>query len=303
MHKITYILLLYLTCILISISGCETDSTRNTTMVPIDTASSINNGGLYYVAVNGNDKSTGTFENPFATLQKAVDIAKAGDVIYVRGGVFYADPKNKYYHTRINYLIGTERNPIKIWAYPGEKPILDCSTLTSEIHNYGIEMFSSCWIYLKGLEIVNVPQRTDYWICAGIYGSGDSYAFHHNTFQNMVIHNVGGAGIIITGNAYDNLIKDCDVYNNYDAFSLGKNADGIDIATTDKGATNRIAGCRVWYNSDDGYDFWDNEGVVIMDSCWSFLNGYIPGTKDDAGDGMGIKLEELQPLLMHLFTE
>jgi len=75
-------------------------------------------GVAYYVAPWGDDENPGTFEKPFRTIQKAVNVMKPGDTCYIRGGRYHEE-------VVINGLIGTEEHPITFMAYPGEKVILD----------------------------------------------------------------------------------------------------------------------------------------------------------------------------------
>lgn len=60
----------------------------------------------------------------------------------------------------------------------------------------------------------------------------------------------------------------------YDPLSSvdGGNADGFQIAFTPPGGTNAIHRCRAWNNSDDGYDFYHNEGSIIVTGSWAFDN-------------------------------
>ena len=44
---------------------------------------------VYYVAVDGSDSNAGTKEKPFASLNKANDVVRAGDTVWIRGGAFY----------------------------------------------------------------------------------------------------------------------------------------------------------------------------------------------------------------------
>jgi len=54
-------------------------------MLPITTQAA----NVYYVATNGSDSNDGlTINTPFRTIQKAVDTAPAGSIIYVRGGTY-----------------------------------------------------------------------------------------------------------------------------------------------------------------------------------------------------------------------
>jgi len=71
----------------------------------------------YYVSPKGNDANSGTIEKPFATIQKAASIMKAGDVCYIREGIYHetVTPANS----------GTIEFPIRFKAYNGENVILD----------------------------------------------------------------------------------------------------------------------------------------------------------------------------------
>ena len=73
----------------------------------------------YYIAPSGSNSNPGTQARPFATLQKAHDIANPGDIIYMRGGTYFFSTQTTL--TRD----GTSGNLIKVWAYPGEKPVID----------------------------------------------------------------------------------------------------------------------------------------------------------------------------------
>ena len=42
----------------------------------------------YYVATTGSDTNAGTMTTPFATLQRGVTAAAAGDTVFIRGGTY-----------------------------------------------------------------------------------------------------------------------------------------------------------------------------------------------------------------------
>lgn len=48
----------------------------------------VNSVTNYYVSPAGNDLNPGTLDQPFATIQKAANVAKEGSTIYIRGGVY-----------------------------------------------------------------------------------------------------------------------------------------------------------------------------------------------------------------------
>jgi hypothetical protein len=49
-------------------------------------------------------------------------------------------------------------------------------------------------------------------------------------------------------------------------------------------------GCRAWNNADDGWDLFAADDVVVIEGCWSFLNGSTSRGSNPAGDGNGFKL-------------
>jgi hypothetical protein len=77
---------------------------------------------IYYVATNGSDSNAGlTIDLPLATIPAAITKAVAGDTIYVRGVVYNLAAKISISKS------GTAGLPIRLWAYPVEKPIIDFS--------------------------------------------------------------------------------------------------------------------------------------------------------------------------------
>jgi len=73
-----------------------------------------------YVATMGDDANPGTEQKPFRTLQHAFAVAKAGQTIYVRGGVYYEGQLEFGYN-------GQTHAPIAVRAYPGERVVIDAS--------------------------------------------------------------------------------------------------------------------------------------------------------------------------------
>lgn len=45
-------------------------------------------GKTYFVVANGNDTEAGTKSKPLAIVQKALDLASAGDIVYIRGDIY-----------------------------------------------------------------------------------------------------------------------------------------------------------------------------------------------------------------------
>ncbi|MCX6132814.1 MAG: right-handed parallel beta-helix repeat-containing protein [Ignavibacteriales bacterium] len=224
-----------------------------------------------YVSPTGSDTNAGTIDQPFKSVSKGLTAVGASGVVILRGGV---------------YLLGTSKlslskiaqagSLIKLWAYPGETPILDCTGNTSD----GISV-SGSYYHLKGLEVRNAGHN-------GINISGN-----YNIIENCAIHDNKNTGLHLTGSAApgpsNNLILNCDAYRNYDP-PIGGNADGFSAKWT-VGPGNVFRGCRAYLNSDDGWDLWMATGSVLIDSCFAFRNGvdvWYSGSFD--GNGNGFKL-------------
>ncbi len=238
----------------------------------------------YYVATNGNDNNPGTIAQPFATWQKGATVALAGDVVYIRGGVY--TPTGKYWGMRKDGKSGTAGKPISIMAYPGETPDMDCSKLTMGTGSWGIEIINSSWWHLKGLHIRGVSQQGTSYNVMGIRISN----CNNIRIEECEFYKIQGMGMAIYGASENNYIINCDSHHNYDpnGSTPGGDADGFVIGTISERNGNErinyIKGCRAWNNSDDGFDFWENEGTVYVDSCWAWNSGY------NQGNGNGIKL-------------
>ena len=256
---------------------------------PIDNSGPIGDDN-YYVATWGNDENPGTFEEPFATWQKAVTISVPGDTTYFRGGVW--QPKTHIgTSAAIGILIrplsstnlgvsGTKQNPICYFAYPGETPILDCRDVpvTTANYNNGISLEFAEYIQFKGLTVRNVRQDNPLGYSTGFSSVGCANLI----IENMTVHDVAGRGFVITSGAWNDfdgpnapfesditLIINCDAFNLCDSLSsnAGNAADGF-RSTNYVGNYWRFEGCRAWNYSDDGFDP-SGAGFMEFSSCWA----------------------------------
>ncbi|MDR1336125.1 MAG: right-handed parallel beta-helix repeat-containing protein, partial [Tannerella sp.] len=232
-------------------------------------------GPAIYTAPDGTSAGTGAIDSPM-DIYTAVARIEAGGTVYMRGGV--------YYLTRGVDLdkAGSEAAPYRLWAYPGEQPVFDCSQETvPNANNLGIRMTNGYWWHIRGLEIRNA------------YNSGFKVRNgSHNTFENCVAHHNGSSGFHIgfeheTGANPDgslaayNTWLNCDAYNNFDWWSTsgeqpraGTNADGF-ACKSNAGKGNRYIGCCAWNNSDDNWDFFEcGYGIQLID-CWAWNAGIM----------------------------
>jgi hypothetical protein len=236
---------------------------------------------IYYVSTAGSNSSAGAVDRPFATLQHAHSLAKPGDTIYLRGGVYKLT-------TGIQLTKdGSSDAPITIASAPGEKAVLDGSAMTKGgASGYVVDLNSVSWNHIKNLEIRNGAE-------GGLLIKGAS---NSNVFENLDVHHNGrlseweGKGVSLFGSSANNTLRNIDAHHNQD-LNLD-NADGFQIATT--GSGNVLEGTRAWANSDDGYDFYNIQngtkaGALKVINNWAWGNGWTVDGKP-GGDGNGFKL-------------
>jgi len=227
--------------------------------------------GQVYVSPAGDDNNPGTLDLPFRTLTKAVSVSGPDTLIYMRGGVY----NDSTTHTLNRSGLADEH--IKIFAYPGEIPILDFSNQPVSTSSRGIRITHNYW-HIKGLVIRNAKDN-------GIYIQS-----FYNIVENCLLYNNNDTGIQISNGGSFNLVINCDSYLNNDPLTNGENADGF-AAKLGIGPGNIFIGCRAWNNSDDGFDMYEAADTVFVDNCWAFRNGYnLWGFTNFAGDGNGFKL-------------
>lgn len=230
-----------------------------------------NSWAQIFVDPNGDDNNPGTFESPFRSLTKAISVSGPDSLIYMRGGVY-----NDSTTIRLNKT-GQADKLIKIWAYPGERPIIDFSNQPASTSSRGIQISHNYW-HLKGLEIRNAKDN-------GIYISS-----WYNIVENCVIYYCHDTGLQISGGGSYNLVLNCDSYENFDPLTNGENADGF-APKLSIGPGNIFRGCRAWGNSDDGWDMYEANQPVLIENCWAFRNGFNTwGITNFQGDGNGFKL-------------
>ncbi|MEH2434120.1 MAG: choice-of-anchor D domain-containing protein [Nostoc sp.] len=111
-------------------------------------------GNIYYVSGTGSDKNDGLNQgSAFRTLQKAGDLVKAGDTVYVMNGTY----TNIYPNIlNISDKHGTANAPITFTAYPGDTPVLEAHT-----NNWNaISITGSSYVVINGLTLVGSRDET-----------------------------------------------------------------------------------------------------------------------------------------------
>ena len=247
----------------------------------------------FCVAPDGNDANPGTKERPFASLQRAQQAVSPGDTVFIRGGTYAM--KEADIARRDSFLAalfqldksGQKGKPITYRAWPGERPVFDCSQVKPKGLRVSAFRVRGSWLHLKGLEITGVQVTATghtQSICVENFGS-------HNIYENLSMHDGQAIGLFITRGS-DNLVLNCDAYRNHDFTSeggRGGNTDGFGCHVPVNGGNNVFKGCRAWFNSDDGFDCINTNDAVTFVNCWALYNGYSAEFKA-LGDGNGFKV-------------
>ena len=271
-------------------------------------------GAVYYVATDGSDNAAGTKDKPFATLNKANKVVAAGDTVWIRGGIY--DLHDTVFYSRYKMTAGilltasgeSDDNRIHYLAYPGERPIFDAANLPVAAggeHSDGTPegamytspiVIAAKYLHLKGFEVRNTPM---------IHNSNSGvflYASKHIFLEQIDSHHNAGPGFFANDGAADgggHIFLNCDAHDNYDPLGWqgdGENADGFGAhyQKPGEGDTTKFIGCRAWWNSDDGFDFINQEFPVVLENCYAMGNGYsdygLGNPKN--GNGHGIKMGE-----------
>ena len=233
------------------------------------TFNAIVSAATYYVSPSGNNSNAGTLNSPFKTINYGISKLIAGDILYVRNGIYY-ERVTVYGHD------GVKSNPVIISAYPGESPIIDGTGIT----NSSLIYIPSNYVHLVGFEIRNIDLTDKDGGCTGVIVNGTNCIISRCT-----VHDSWGSGIGLGGNY--SIVEYCSIYN----CCLNNNRDEGRIATSwGSGISARrypnycvIRHCKV-------HDIW-GEGIstfeathttiednVIYDVCSAML--YVSDSRD-----------------------
>jgi hypothetical protein len=243
-------------------------------------------GKEYFVSTQGNDLYTGTIDNPFKSLQKAIDLIQPGDTIFLRGGT-YNEPAT----ITINYgNNGTESAKKHIFAYNNETVILNFSLLVTADNNRGVHLFGNYW-HFKNIIIENAGDNG--MLLAGNYNIIENCIFRKNRDSGLQLsRRLSSLNNINDWPSY-NLILYCESYDNADPDC--EDADGFAPKLT-CGVGNVFIGCISHHNIDDGYDLYTKGatgpiGAVTFINCVAHDNGILTdGSTSGNGDKNGFKL-------------
>lgn len=264
-----------------------------------------------FIAPDGNDQAAGTIDAPWLNLQKAVNEARPGDIIYCRGGRYNFTTRDSSGKLTVRIKnSGTAASPITIRAYADEYPVfdfeqqlLDCNRDRSKVGDRGILLTGNYW-HLYGLHITHAADNGIK--LEGSYNRIERCEFSYNLDSGIQMgfgHNFSDSGHGSKNDgtfcAYNDII-DCDSHHNcdFDA-NYGSDADGF-ACKMHNGIGNRFIRCRAWRNSDDAWDLYETDYSVTLIECWAWESGkaedhtwvydYFEKGPGFSGNGNGIKL-------------
>jgi hypothetical protein len=250
----------------------------------------------YYVSPTGSDSNAGTMAAPFLTVQKGQSVAVAGDLIYIRGGTYTMSSSQISFddglYSCVTYLnkSGTSSAPIEYRAYPGEVPVFDFKNVKPANRRVTAFLVTGSWIQIKGIEIIGVQVTITTHTQSECFRNEGS----NNVYEACKMHDGMANGFYLTKGG-NNLILNCDAYNNWDNISedgLGGNVDGFGCHPYKQGVGytgNVFRGDRAWFNSDDGFDCINAFEAITYENCWAFDNGYSQSFQS-LGNGNGFKI-------------
>jgi len=168
----------------------------------------------YYVSPTGTTTAAGTISAPLAFSTAIAKSLTAGDSLIMRGGMYSFNSLQQISKS------GSSVKYLRIVAYPGETPILDFRTEPYNSSNQGVKL-SGNYVHFKGF------------IIQGAGDNGLQVTGSNNIIELCTTRWNSDAGTQMKGGS-DNLILNCDSYENFDYESggtsspdYGGNADGF----------------------------------------------------------------------------
>lgn len=259
-----------------------------------------------YVSTTGDDANPGTEASPYLNIQKAVDEAVPGDMIFLRGGTYMLTKRIKIQKA------GTSEARISMFGYQGERVIIDGTNIAvTSVNEFKqarciyVNHFGDYW-HFKNLEFTNakdngMKMEGSYNIVENckFYGNNDT-GLQIGMYKDFSIEEtqsfpISGEPQFNPNYSYCkyNVVINCDSWYNYDSKSFSGSDDGGDAdgfaAKLFPGPGTEFRGCRAWNNSDDNWDLYMVYHPIVIDNCWSWKAGYTPGNSG-IGNGNGFKL-------------
>jgi len=192
----------------------------------------------YFVSTTGKDTNSGSISAPWLTIQRAANVVKPGDHVYVRGGT---------YRQRMTVKTsGTAAAPIEFSNYQSEVPILDLTGVAVGNDLSAIILISGrSYVTIRGFTLRNYRTVFDTQVPVGILIEG------------------GCKGVKIIGNTITQIEQNDPTLGNFDA-----NAHGIAAYGT---ASSAIDGLEISGNSLSALRLGASEAIALNGNVTNFL--------------------------------
>jgi parallel beta-helix repeat protein len=265
----------------ISLAVLTACTINNPWVTPTPTAIPAPEGQHYYVSPNGNDANPGTKTLPFQTINRAANVAKAGDVVLIQAGIYYEDviplqsgEPGKY----ITYQKEGDGEVI-IDAQGGQrggcieinnKRYLQFVGLTVRGAN-SYEAWPRAGISITdGADHIILDNITAYDNYFGIMAYGRDNPVSFITVKNSKTFGPGNIGNVHYGIFFYKKVYDSSIIDNHVAYTLPEiQSYGIELSTDYPGnqanGSRRITitGNEVDHNESEGVHTWNAVGVLI----------------------------------------
>ena len=222
-------------------------------------------GTTLYAGPDGTPAAAGTREDPL-DIHSAFGFVQAGQTVICLDGTYKVRTNIDVPVTQYGYT----DSPITVKADDGARVIIDLQKLYA-----GISVRANYW-NIKGLEVINSADNQKPFQLAGNYCIIENCKFHDNGDTGFQISRLGVDTNQISEWPTNNLVLNCESYNNADP--AGINADGYGAKLT-VGYGNVFKGCISHHNIDDGWDTYTKLGsgaigAVTLEGCVSYRQGY-----------------------------
>lgn len=171
----------------------------------------------YFISETGDDSNPGGVLDPFRNIQKGLDVAIAGDIVYLRQG--------NYQEKAVFPSSGLANAAIKLSGYPGELPLIDGHSIHIGGGEGILSVRDKSFIEIEHLSLANSGHSAIFVDrCNGIYirhnktlNTAESAFWLANSSDIVAGHNEIEGATKTKGNACLLLhnLTDFDVYENY----------------------------------------------------------------------------------------
>jgi hypothetical protein len=150
-------------------------------------------GQTFYVAPGGSDEGPGTLEDPWGTIQHALDTLDAGQRALVREGT--------YTQSLVMNRAGTAAAPITVRAYPGEHPVVHPSGTGAM--DYPLRVTAgAAYFRFSGFIVEGAPlhETMNIWVSDGQRLPPQASPTHHIEISGCEIRGGVGTGLLVSPN-------------------------------------------------------------------------------------------------------